>query len=187
MTSDKKYFWIFCGYLAFSANLLAAETVQNQETAKISSPKIERVHDKDKPERVQKAVTLVKNQLSQVLQNMKRAKEERDMIKLNCINEKLNALKGLLRVCEQAETTMQEFFANHNNEAATHEYTKVMMIENKSKQLASAAASCIGEMTVYSGETQVEISGDEVSNTDPTRREMTYTPVTQLPAASPYQ
>ena len=66
--------------------------------------------------------------LSKVLRYLEEAREQRDVLKLNCVNEKLTAIKGLLRVSEQAYTvTMMEALATKDVTVAQHEYEKIMI------------------------------------------------------------
>jgi hypothetical protein len=53
----------------------------------------------------------MRGSLSKVLGYFEEAREQRDVLKLNCVNEKLTAIKGLLRVSEQAAVTMMEALA----------------------------------------------------------------------------
>jgi hypothetical protein len=95
--------------------------------------------------------------LGQVLKHLEEAREKRDVIKLNCVNEKLTAVKGLLKVSEQADVTMQEAVARRDDEASSHEFRKIAIARGKIEQLLAESEACVGELSVYSGDTQVEV------------------------------
>ena len=46
-----------------------------------------------------------------VLKSLEEARSEKDVLKLNCVNEKLTQIKGLLRVVQQSDVSLQEAVA----------------------------------------------------------------------------
>jgi hypothetical protein len=148
------------------------------------------VPDSEKLEYSRKAVTRMKEVLSRVLKHLEEARDERDVVKLNCVNEKLTAVKGLLKISEQADVTMQEALARRDTEVSAHEFDKINIAQRKTEQLLAESEACVGELAVYAGDTQVEVVLEDVPTTDPTRNTgsgSTYTDVVRPPAASPYQ
>ena len=127
---------------------------------------IEKVSDEEKPEKSRRAIDKMRGSLSKVIKYLEEAREQRDVLKLNCVNEKLTAIKGLLRVSEQADVAMQEAIATGEATAAEHEYEKIMIASKKVQGLATESEVCIGELAVYSGQTSVSVEvGDEVVST----------------------
>ena len=108
----------------------------------------------------------MRGSLSKVLRYLEEAREQRDVLKLNCVNEKLTAIKGLLRVSEQAAVTMMEALATKDVTVAQHEYEKIMIAASKTEELSAESEVCIGELAVYSGQTSVTVEvKDEVLST----------------------
>lgn len=101
--------------------------------------------------------------LKTVLKFLEEAREKRDVIKLNCVNEKLTAVKGLLKVSEQADVTMQEALARRDEETSRHEYDKISIARNKVDQLLGESEACVGELSIYAGDTTVEVTGGDNS------------------------
>ncbi len=150
-------------------------------------PEVEQVPDAEKAARAREHVNRMREILSQTLGHLEDAREERDVIKLNCVNEKLTAIKGLLKISEQADVALQEALARRNAEVAQHEFEKIAIAANKCEQLFAESEACVGELAVYSGDTQVEV---EVEGEPPVDlyEELPVTElVTRPPAASPYQ
>ncbi|HOX45842.1 MAG TPA: hypothetical protein PK668_19735 [Myxococcota bacterium] len=126
--------------------------------------------------------------LSSTLALLKEAREEKDVIKINCVNEKLTSIKGLLRISEQADVALQEAVAKNEKDTATHEFHKVSISHQKVKALQAEAEQCVGELAFAVGKTtvEVEVDGDAVPEADPTNVDLPDTPVVRPPAASPY-
>jgi len=133
------------------------EQVEPRESA------IEMVPDEEKSVRARRAVDNMRGALSKVLRYLEEAREQRDVLKLNCVNEKLTAIKGLLRVSEQAAVTMMEALAMKDVTVAQHEYEKITIAARKTDDLSAESEVCIGELAVYSGQTSVTVEvKDEV-------------------------
>jgi hypothetical protein len=145
------------------------------------------VPDAQKIEGSSAAVAHMRDVLSRVLKHLEDARAERDVIKLNCVNEKLTAVKGLLRISEQADVSLQEAVGRKDNEQSQHEYVKITIAERKCEQLLAESEACIGEVAVYSGETQVDVVIEGVPDSDPTEWTGEQPYLTRPQAASPYQ
>lgn len=131
----------------------------------------------------------MKGVLGHVLRLLTDAREEKDVIKVNCVNEKLTNIKGLIRISEQAEMTLQEALAKGEKDTATHEFHKISISHQKIKILRTEAEQCVGELAFAVGKTtvEVEIDKDQVPEDDPTDIELPETNIIRPPAASPYQ
>ncbi len=116
------------------------------DTLKIETQATEHLSDKEKLSRAEEAVGEMQKTLREVLERVGEARKERDLIKLNCINEKLTQLKALLRIAEQAYVGLQEAVARASEDEAQHEYTKVDIARHRSKELRAEAEQCIGQL-----------------------------------------
>ncbi|MEE8409957.1 MAG: hypothetical protein V3T05_10145 [Myxococcota bacterium] len=178
--------------IALSANAKPEET---EEVKAVPAPEAKKptaplddlvldVPDSEKATESAEHITRMKEILSRVLKFLGDAREERDVVKLNCINEKLTAIKGLLRISEQADVSMQEALARRNPEVAQHEYEKIAISVSKCEQLFAESEACVGELAVYAGDTQVEV---EITGEPPDLDIEETEVITRPPAASPYQ
>ncbi len=145
--------------------------------------------DQQKLELASQYLADMKSVLRSTLGLLKTAREEKDVIKVNCVNEKLTNIKGLLRISEQADITLQEAVAKGERDTATHEFHKIAISHQKIKVLKTEAEQCVGELAFAVGKTtvEVEVNEDVVPEQDPTQVELPETPVVRPPAASPYQ
>jgi len=145
--------------------------------------------DSEKLDRATGYLGEMKGVLGHVLRLLKDAREEKDVIKVNCVNEKLTNIKGLIRISEQAEMTLQEALAKGEKDTATHEFHKISISHQKIKILRTEAEQCVGELAFAVGKTtvEVEVDKDQVPEDDPTTIELPETNIIRPPAASPYQ
>lgn len=159
------------------------------EEAVTDFEKAAELSDSEKLDRASSYLAEMKEVLGHVLGLLKDAREEKDVIKVNCVNEKLTSIKGLIRIAEQADITLQEAVAKGEKDTATHEYHKIAISHQKVKMLKTEAEQCVGELAFAVGKTsvEVEVDKDQVPEDDPTVVEFPETPVVRPPAASPYQ
>jgi len=175
----------------FVAALAYAQT-DKSGTARSNMTEFEKasgLSDSEKQEKASQYTSEMKGVLTQVLALLKEAREDKDVIKVNCVNEKLTKIKGLIRIAEQADITLQEAIAKGERDAATHEFHKISISHQKVRILKTEAEQCIGELAFAVGKTSVEVEVDKetVPDDDPTDVELPDTPVFRPPAASPYE
>ena len=151
--------------------------------------KASKLSDAEKIENASTYLGEMKDVLSAVLELLKDARDEKDVIKLNCINEKLTSIKGLIRISEQADITLQAAVAQGERDTATHEFHTIAISHQKIKILKTEAEQCVGELAFAVGKTtvEVEVDKDMVPEQDPTKVELPETEIIRPPAASPYQ
>ena len=103
------------------------------------------------------------------------ARARKDIVQLNCVNAKRVQLKGLLRLSQQAASTMYEGMATATSDTVNHEYTKIAVASQRSQLLVTEAKQCVGEEAIFAGDTDVTVEiSDDIPTVDPT-----------LPAAPP--
>ena len=144
---------IVCVVLAGVA--LAQRSAQAQSTP----PKVEeRVAPGERETRARRTVDQMKQLAGQVDKLAQQARSEKDIVKLNCVNEKVNQVRGLLKVTEQSEADIKEANARREDEQAQHAFTKVGIAGKKVAQLRQDAEQCIGQLAYFNDEkTQVDV------------------------------
>jgi hypothetical protein len=122
-----------------------------------------------------------------VLQLQTKAKKDKDMVKLNCVNDKLTQLQGHMAVTDQSMSTLALDIAKGDATARQHEFTRVSILYQKVVTLGTEAEQCIGEDVSYVGGTSVDVEIDpSIPPTDPTQPELPVPDVTRPPEASPF-
>ena len=134
-----------CALLASSAS--AAQAAKPQ---KLSS-------DSDKLEASADHLARMKAALKQVLGRVEEARNEKDVVKLNCVNEKLTQIKSLLRVAEQSDLALHEAVSNRDP-SADAELSKVAIARAKIDALRGESEQCIGQLAyIVDEKTIVEV------------------------------
>jgi len=113
--------------------------------------------------------------LKEVLEKLEEARNSKDILKLNCVNEKLTQIKGLLKVIESADVTLQENIAKRETSAAEQEFTKESVAFRRLEGLRAEVEECIGQLAFQIGDQTVEfdvpdnLPGDDITKPkDPT-------------------
>jgi hypothetical protein len=99
----------------------------------------------------------MRQMLSRVLEIHQGASESRDAVKVNCVNEKLIVVKGLLKISENAYGGLQQSLVQKEMSNARHEYRKIVTAQKNCAQLAGESEACVGQSVFYSGDSDVEV------------------------------
>jgi len=105
--------------------------------------------------------------LSNSLALLRKAREDKDAIRLTCVNEKVAKIKGLLRVAENANVALQEAQANQDLERTRYEFDKIRAAWLRMCDLYNAAANCIGVGAPYVGEGSITFQDNGGVEWDP--------------------
>ena len=84
----------------------------------------------------------MKETLARAFDQLKQARSGQDIGRLNCVNEALSAIKGLMRLSEQNYMMLQEASAKKDAKTAEHEFVKLTIAYNKIKELDGRVQSC---------------------------------------------
>lgn len=95
------------------------------------------------------------------------AREGRDVIKLNCVNDKLLQIKQLLNIAETSRNDLIEAITREDDEARIHHFRQIAVAYGNVKSLREEARGCVGEDAVFLGDTEVEVEGPDIAD-DPT-------------------
>lgn len=118
------------------------------------------------------------------------AKHDKDIIRLNCLLDKLTQVRVNAGMMDQTLQTLQEAVSRHDEGDQLHQYTRVTIINQKVQVLRTEADACVGAETNYVGATKVfvEVPPGITENPDqPPPAEPPITVVNRPPPASPYQ
>lgn len=114
------------------------------------------------------------------------ARKQKDIIRINCLADKLVQVKASLNVADKSFATMQESIGRQDEGASFHEYTRITIVNQNVNVLASEAEACVGEDLSYVGATRVDVDVEGVPVGDPTQPGTPTPDVSRPPRASPY-
>ncbi len=135
---------VLAGTVAFSQAPATPASALARATAPTAPSDAEDVPDTEKLRRVTDALARMRDVFQDTQLRLEEARRTRDVVKLNCVNDKLTQVKALLRISEQADATLQEAIAKREALTASHAFTKVTIARQKVEQLRGQAGACIG-------------------------------------------
>ncbi len=128
----------------------------------------------------------MKEVLKRIVELQEIARRNKDVIKLNCVNDKLLQVKQLLNIAEAASTNMSEAIARRDEEGRYHEFGRITIANQQVSVLGTEAENCIGEDLSFLGPTEVTVEEPEQPD-DPTVEPTPEFPVVEPPpVASPF-
>lgn len=89
-----------------------------------------------------------------------KAREERDVVKALCLDDKLTQIDVTRRSAGERSDALQQAVARQDRELATHEYTILVVLKERVEQLSAEANQCIGVEAGFVGETKVTVDID---------------------------
>ena len=97
-----------------------------------------------------------------VLRLQIQARKEKDVIKLNCINDKLLQIKALRNIIDGAKYDFDAAIASSSADEQQYQFTRVTLTTENIRQLREEANACAGEIPDVLGETQVGWTGPDL-------------------------
>jgi hypothetical protein len=124
----------------------------------------------------------------QIQGQAQQAKSDKDVIRLNCLLDKLTQVKVNGNILDQALQSLQEAVSRRDETAQFHEYTRITIINQKAQVLRTEADACVGSETNYIGPTKVVVEAPPGLNEDVDQPYHPEPPVVDRPPpASPFQ
>ena len=95
------------------------------------------------------------------------AREQKDVVKALCLNDKLNQVDLAIRTATDRVSGLEAAASANDAERSRHQYTVVLVLNERVNTLVSEANQCIGEETGFVGESVVTVEVDGVPDVDP--------------------
>lgn len=87
-----------------------------------------------------------------VSQMLDRAQQEHDIIKVNCLNDKLTQIDVAIRSAREHQELLQTAVSVNNNNQRNHEYSLITIFQQREQALEIEARQCVGEESAGFGE-----------------------------------
>ncbi|MBK7586555.1 MAG: hypothetical protein IPI67_41000 [Myxococcales bacterium] len=104
---------------------------------------------------------------STVRRQLSGAREKRDVVKVLCLNDKLNQVDVATRSARDRMPNLRGAAEKNNSDSARHEFTVIQVLRDRVRSLVAEANQCIGEETGFVGDTQVTVDVDPTLPDDP--------------------
>ncbi len=111
--------------------------------------------------------------------------DDRDILKINCINENLASIKGFVNVGEQSYESLGDSVNGNDVEAARHHYTLISIAAQRVTALGEQARVCAGEELRYAEDAVLEVTIDPEIG-EPAEEFMDDEALDRLPKKTPY-
>ncbi len=132
-------------------------------------------------------VAAMQKGMARVVQLQDLARKQNDIIKLNCVSDKLVQIKAAINIGEASNTDLHEAIARNDDGARLHAFTKLMITTQKVQTLVTEAENCVGQDLSFVGDTQVETTIDpNIPQDDPTAPPLPGPGGDRPPEASPF-
>jgi hypothetical protein len=165
----------------------AAADISGVDTISLMDEDIKSLSNKEKLSRGADKIEQMRATLAQTNQLLETVRnKDGDIIKVNCVNEKLASMKGFVKVGEQSYTSLNAAVSAGDDGAANHHYTLISVAREKVRTLAGEAGLCTGEEMRFSGSAQVDVTTPDTGNGEFDVPEDVIL-VTDLPELTPYQ
>lgn len=108
-------------------------------------------------------------QLSRRIQRMlDQARQEQDIIKIGCLNNKLTELNATVRTFEDVIERHQDAVRSRNDDRRNHHFRLMAILAERSRSMRVEAEGCVGGTDVVFGRTEVEVDIDTSITSDDT-------------------
>jgi hypothetical protein len=91
----------------------------------------------------------------QVRKQLSKAREERDVVKTICLNDKLSQIDVANRSARERQTALKAAVQRNDTELSDHEFTILSVLRQRGEQLIAEANACIGQELTWVGNTSV--------------------------------
>jgi len=90
------------------------------------------------------ALSAMRVSLQRGLDEVKKARQEQDALRLMCVNKPVTAMKGVLRAAEDANVDLQDSIANSRPAQSRREFRKIRSFKGRMDNLLSELQYCSG-------------------------------------------
>lgn len=95
------------------------------------------------------------------------ARQERDVVKTLCLNDKLTQLNVAITSAQERRDSLAAAVKGNDADLATHEFTILSVLRQRSDQLSTEANQCIGEEVGFAGQSSVDMTVEDIPVDDP--------------------
>jgi len=104
---------------------------------------------------------------STVRRQLETARQQRDVVKVLCLNDKLTQIDVAIRAAKDRKTDLENAARQGDSDRASHEFTILTVLRQRTDQLTAEANQCIGEEGVSIEEAAVNVTVEDVPKEDP--------------------
>lgn len=122
--------------LAFGKVLAQESPLKPEELAKMSLEEMQKKADE--------YIREMNEMVSDVLKMLQSAQDSKDFQGIQCLNQVVGSLKGLVKLSEQNRIGLRQAVISQDRASATHEFVKIAIGRDRVRELHSQAKGCGG-------------------------------------------
>lgn len=138
----------------------AAAATDGEQAAPGPEPRDGDVSPTERMRLAQELVTNIQQSSQAVLRQLQVARAERDVVRVLCLNDKLNQVDVALRSAEDRMVALRTAVERGDADRVRHEHTVLDVLNDRVRVLVSESNQCVGEETGFIGEAEVSVSID---------------------------
>lgn len=124
-------------------------------------------------ERSSTSIDQMQETLRSGIDRLEQARGEKDLMRYNCINAKVKAIRGLVQIGELSGQALRDAVGAKNPELIKHNATKIDLARARVEAFRVEIEGCVGEQSQYTGGTEIESTIDpDIRQDDPTEGEI---------------
>jgi hypothetical protein len=102
-----------------------------------------------------------------VRRQLETARTQRDVVKVLCLNDKLNQIDVAIRSARERKQALESAAQRNDADLANHEFTILTVLRQRTDQLTAEANQCIGEEGVSIDDAAVHVTVEDIPKEDP--------------------
>jgi hypothetical protein len=156
------------------------DTIQQSMTKRAELPGAQMITNADG------LLVKMRDVLKRVVQLQGIARKQKDVIKLNCVNDKLLQVKQLVNIGEANKTNLEEAVARDDESGRYDFYSNVTIANEQVQTLSAEAEQCIGQDLSFLGPTETTVEGGNEPDDPTDLGEPDFPSVEPVPVSSPF-
>lgn len=112
-------------------------------------------------------VTRMESTRNSVRRQLETARAQRDVVKVLCLNDKLNQIDVAIRSAKERKAALEAAASRNDADLSNHEFTILTVLRQRTDQLTAEANQCIGEEGVSIDEAAVSVTVEDIPKEDP--------------------
>ncbi len=108
--------------------------------------------------------------LTRAVEVQTQAREKKDIIRLNCVNDKVMQIKELLNIADEARNELMAAVTAGDEDTRYHHHNQVKIASESATSLLADTDACVGEELSFLGPTDVDAEGPDHPD-DPTKKD----------------
>ncbi|MEZ4406843.1 MAG: hypothetical protein R3A52_10245 [Polyangiales bacterium] len=131
--------------VALSLGVARAQPVTGRDDAEVRTRRTANLSGADQLRESTTIVESISTTRRQVSDLLDRARQDRDIIKTNCLNDRLTQVDVTLRSAREHQELLQNAVSLNNDGQRNHEFQLMSILRSRSDTLRGEAQQCVGE------------------------------------------